>query len=193
MEGCYQWGLPRFFLKRLIFSQTSVLVATIKDFYTETIIVDNLSLIKFVKVFLKNQNTQPSCTWLVQKYFTMTLSQNHGTICEKPEGGSWWMEPLVRFPRVHNGVLRENIEGPSRDFPRAKPKVNTEEDLQYSPEGLHENSRDLPKGFIHHDSPEGFSQIFILTMYWTSSRARRRYCAWAGRQEASCQAERRVW
>ena len=42
--------------------------------------------------------------------------------------------PLGRFPRVLNGVPR---------------------DLQYSPEGL-------PRGSIHHDSPEGFSEIFIL-------------------------------
>ena len=49
--------------------------------------------------------------------------------------------PLGRFPTALNGVPR---------------------DLQYSPEGLHEYSRDLPRGSIHHDSPEGFSEIFIL-------------------------------
>ena len=38
-----------------------------------------------------------------------------------------------------------------------------EGDLQYSPEGLHEYSRDLPRGSIHHDTPEAFPQIFILT------------------------------
>ena len=57
----------------------------------------------------------------------------------------------------------ENFEGPLREFPRAKPEGNPEGDLQFSPEGLHEYSRDLRRGSIHHDSPEGFSQIFILT------------------------------
>ena len=59
------------------------------------------------------------------------------------------MEPLGKFPRVP----WENIEGPLRDFPRAKPKGNPERDLQYSPEGLPEYSRDFPRGSIHHDTP----------------------------------------
>ena len=41
--------------------------------------------------------------------------------------------------------------------------VNSPEgDLQYSPEGLHEYSKDLPRGSIHHDTTEAFPQIFIL-------------------------------
>ena len=31
------------------------------------------------------------------------------------------MEPLGRFPRVLNGVTRDNIEGPPRDFLRRSP------------------------------------------------------------------------
>ena len=29
--------------------------------------------------------------------------------------------------------------------------------------GLHEYSKDFPRGFIHHDTPKAFSQIFIIT------------------------------
>ena len=53
------------------------------------------------------------------------------------------------FLRVLNVVPRENSEGPLRDFLRAKPQG----EFQYSPEGLHEYSRDLPRGSIQHDSP----------------------------------------
>ena len=60
------------------------------------------------------------------------------------------MEPLGKFPRVLNGVPRENIEGPPRDFPRAKF------------EGLNEYLRDIPRGFIHHDKPKALPQIFII-------------------------------
>ena len=74
------------------------------------------------------------------------------------------MESLGSFPRIINGVPGENIEGPLRDFPRAKPEGNPKVDLQYSPDGLHEYSRELPRGSIHHDSPKGSSQIFILMM-----------------------------
>ena len=66
------------------------------------------------------------------------------------------MEPLGSFPRVLNGVPRENIEGPPRDFPRAKPEGNAK--------GLNVYSRELPRGSIHHDSPKGFLQIFLLMM-----------------------------
>ena len=41
---------------------------------------------------------------------------------------------------VLNGVSRENVEGPLRDLPRAKPEGNSKGDLQYSPEGLQGNS-----------------------------------------------------
>ena len=87
-----------------------------------------------------------------------------------------------------NGSPRENIESPPRDFPREKPKGNPEGDLQYSPEGVHEY---FPLGFIHHDTPKpkAFSQIFILTMYWTSSRARADTAHAPVWPKASCQAE----
>ena len=84
------------------------------------------------------------------------------------------MESLGKFPRVLNGVPRANIEGPPRDFPRAKPEGNPKGDLQYPPEGLHLVPRGFPRDSIHHDTPKGFSQIIIITMYWTSSRARDR-------------------
>ena len=48
-----------------------------------------------------------------------------------------------------NGAPREVLKSP-------------EGDLQYSPKGLHEYSRELPGSSIHHDRAEGFSQIFIL-------------------------------
>ena len=50
---------------------------------------------------------------------------------------------------------------PTREVPKSA-QWSPEGDLQYSTEGLHEYSRDLPRGSIHHDRPEGFSQIFIL-------------------------------
>ena len=43
------------------------------------------------------------------------------------------------------------------------PKKVPEGDLQYSPEGLHEYSRDLPGRFIHHDTLKALPQIFIIT------------------------------
>ena len=101
------------------------------------------------------------------------------------------MEPLGRFPRVLNEVPRENIEGPLRDFPRTKPKGNPKGDLQYFPEGLHEYSKELPRGSIHHDSSKGLSQIVILTYVLDQFSCLRQYCKCAGRQEASCRAERR--
>jgi hypothetical protein len=36
-------------------------------------------------------------------------------------------------------------------------------DLQYSPKGLHEYSRDLTRAFIHYDTPEALPEIFIIT------------------------------
>ena len=48
--------------------------------------------------------------------------KNYGTICEKAVGVSWSMEPLGKFLRVVNGVPRKNIDGPLKDFPRAKPE-----------------------------------------------------------------------
>ena len=54
------------------------------------------------------------------------------------------------------------VNGAPREVPKSTPEGNPEGNLPYSPEGLHGYSRDLPRRSIHHDSPEGFSQIFIL-------------------------------
>ena len=83
-------------------------------------------------------------------------------IWEKAEGVTWWMEPLGNF-------LRENIDGPSRDF----------QSIQWT-------SRGAPFTVIH--PSKAFSQIFILTMYWTSSRARADTMHAPVWQKASCRA-----
>ena len=55
------------------------------------------------------------------------------------------MESLRRILKVLRGAT-----GPKGDF-------------QYFPEGHHKYPRELPRGFIHHDTQEAFPQIFILT------------------------------
>ena len=91
-------------------------------------------------------------------------------------------------------------------FPKGEAQGKSQGVLQYSPEGLNElrNSyrpterrpvwipmlneylRNFPRGSIHHDTPTAFSQIFILTMFWTSSRPRANTAHASVRQEA-CQ------
>ncbi len=61
------------------------------------------------------------------------------------------MEPLGRFPRVLNGVPRENIEGP----PRGAFNILLRDSIEYS--------RNLPRGSIHHYTPKAFPQIVILS------------------------------
>ena len=70
-----------------------------------------------------------------------------------------------RFPRVLNGVPRENSEGPPKGAARP------DGDLQYSPEGLHEFLRDLPWGSNTHDTSRLSHRSVFLLMYWTRSRA----------------------
>ena len=96
------------------------------------------------------------------------------------------MEPLGRFPRVLNGVPRENIEGPPRPDPRPKtrgaagpegfwprfwPKMQQRVCLRkilrgalnLLPREQIENSRNFPREQFHHTAPEAFQQIVILT------------------------------
>ena len=93
------------------------------------------------------------------------------------------MEPLGSFPRAHNVLRREKIEGPPRDFLRrtrghiqgqtkgfglaedmakSSPLENPEGGLQYSSDGVHWVLKGPPEGSIHHDTSEALPQIFIL-------------------------------
>ena len=109
----------------------------------------------------------------------LALTNNSSTICRKSEGVSWWMsgfqdysmESLGRILKVPRGVT-----GPKGDH-------------QYSPEGLHEYSRDLPRGFIH---PRLYHRFSLLRIYWTSlavprmcgrGRRRCRHCACTGARQ----------
>ena len=124
----------------------------------------------------------------------VSAGQKHsGTICEKAEGVSGWMEPLGRFPRVLNGLPKDHIEGPPRGFLKANPRLHLRPDPRPKTWGaaglgsgrgcgrglarrksrggafnilLRESigySRDLPRGSIHHDIPKAFPQIVILS------------------------------
>ena len=84
------------------------------------------------------------------------------------------MEPLGRFPRVLNGVPRENIEGPPRPDPRPKtrgaagpegfwPRVWPRGAFNILSRDSIEYSRNLPRGSIHHYTPKAFPQIVILS------------------------------
>ena len=95
---------------------------------------------------------------------------------------------IEKFPRVLTEVPKENNEGPPRDG--AKGKSRGGPSIQYSPEGLHEYLRNIPRGPIHHGKPKAFSQIFILTVYWNSSCARADTANTSVWQEASSRAER---
>ena len=66
--------------------------------------------------------------YIIQLFFTdLVCSQQsweqHGTISGKTEEVAWWMDPLGRFLRVLNVLPREKIEGPPRDFLKARPNA----------------------------------------------------------------------
>ena len=67
----------------------------------------------------------------------------NGTICRKAEEVAWWMEALGSFLRVLNVLPREKIEGPPRDFLKAKPRPHPRPDQRpKNPRGCR------PRGFL---------------------------------------------
>ena len=73
------------------------------------------------------------------------------------------MESLGRILKVPRGISRGRSP---REIPRGTFNIRPRDSIEYR--------GGFPRDSIHHETPKGLSQIIIITMYWTSSRARDR-------------------